>query len=562
MTKSDGDSAHQIDWKPPFGDPELRQQLRFGRSIARYALIVLAINLAIGLIVLASLRGVGALRAAAGERLTERISDFGRPPVLLLGVDPIAADRVRHAIGNDFDFGAPFSSELAEAFQESVRGQPNAKVIADTRYRNLWTLLDHVNYENNERLESAALTFLSGKLRPDRLSLNHYGLQDYLWRTYIVYVDDFMLAGRFTSARALAARAAAHLRMLDTPPDIVHQVDPGSTPWYSARQNLILLLEALTSESASMYLDPVAALNLYHATLELYPFAHQALLQRRLSRATLRLMREEEPGLLALSETSLVYQEDDAADLRPGLIETKARERLDRMRRDAVLQLAAHSDVGPRRAAAAQDACPVRLVLADLDERGPLFSGDLDSAVGRIRTRVHAAASTTSVCPEQQGGGEPEAGGSEEEARDAGDSLESLLLKDEKQLSSLLAIGEPGLQRAAELLVGIVRLRAAEHAEAQRLFRLAEASASPRVRDIALLNQARAIFWQAHQILAEDEISGERRRAIASAASAQIRELRPKIRERNFATDLAYYLNQLQLLAKGPPKPAAAEGAS
>jgi hypothetical protein len=361
-----------------------------------------------------------------------------------------------------------------------------------------------------------------------------------------------MASGRFTAARTLAAQAVAHFRQLDTTPSVVHdEVQADIEPWFRARQNLILLLDALFSESAAMYLDPGAALRLYHGVLELYPFAHQALLQRRLERTTLQLLRREDPGLLVFRATIDSYGAEAPYDLQPEAIEERAREQIQRLRRSALTRLAAAADVRPA-VYGLNPACTVERVAAQFTESGAIFSSGLRQAVAALEAelRQHGAVHAADCAGQSETQGQA---GSDVEPDAFEVQLDSAVLQDERVLARFLAIEEPRLRRFGELLVGIVRLRARQFDAARALFQRAAASPNPRIRDVALLDQARAIFWAGHAELAQDDLSAATRRERAHSAIAQIRALSTRIGERNFATDLAYYVGELQALAKGPP---------
>ena len=550
-------AAHEVDWRSPFAEPELRRQLRFRHHLTRYALGVLALNLAIAALFWGVWQGVAVLKTAALDRRHERIGEYGRPPLPLLGVDPIAADRVRRAVSKEFEFTSTYSSDVVEEFQASLKNDASAKPLLAGGYRNLWAMLEHVNYEGNREVEQAAIAFLAARLSQSQLSLNHYGMQGYLWNNYVVYIDDFVQSGRFTSARVLATQAAAHARRLDSLPSMVYQESPLRAPWFSARQNLFLLLDALFSESATMYVDPAAARRLYHGVLELYPFAHQALLERRVARVTVTLMRQEQPGLLVLHELEPGYGDDGSPRLAPQDIELLARKRIEHAARVARERVAAAIQSRPA-VLLRHGACAVRLASEQLAEQEPVFTESLENAQARLeyamRENAGPIAASCAADPAADAPGEEREGEYFDANSKGARAPISEFFADENVLRSLVASAEPQLQYFGELLVGVIRLRAGDYERAIASFKAAAASKNVRVRDLALLNRARAVFWSTHAQLPPEVTQPTVRAARTSAATAQIRALIPRVTERNYTSDLTYYLSELRAMA-APPKP-------
>jgi hypothetical protein len=552
---SAGAPVHEVDWEPPFRDPELRRRLGFNRRLLRFGLKIVLLNLALAAALFGTYKGATALHAAALERRFERIGEYGRPPVPLLGADPVWYDRVRGAIDAEFDFGSSYSSDFVHEFQQTLGA--DHKTFATTPYRNLWTMLTHVNFEGQEKVEADALTLLSTKLSRTQLELNHYGLHNYLWEGYVVYIDDFVRLGRFTSARRMAARAAEHARRLDSAPSIVHSEAGDRAPWFVASQNLLILLDALLSESAAMYSDPVAARLIYHSVLELYPFAHQRLLQHRLGVAVRDRVRQQHPALVVLFDLDGGGDDWYEGRLTPGEIDAEALRIVDQGARRHGLRLVAALD-DPPPALLRHASCAVPLAAGELQPDG-LFADSLVNASSRIARQVasHAgslAARCAGAVAEEQRPDPEEAEAMEDEA-----SLDSALLADEAHLARLLEIADPRLQRLGQLVVAAVKMRQGDHDAALSLYRSAGGGPAGRVTNLALLGQARATFWKAHAGLQGDEPGRAQRRAVTAGATARLRELAPRLTDENFRSDLDYYLGELRKLAE-PPAAGQTEG--
>jgi hypothetical protein len=275
-----------------------------------------------------------------------------------------------------------------------------------------------------------------------------------------------------------------------------------------------------------------------------------------LARTTVKLMRREQPGLLVLHEMASGYDEG-APRLAPPDIEPLARKAVERAARVAGERVAAAVQTRPA-ALVRHGACAVRAASAQVAENEPVFSESLEQAHTRLENAMREnarqiAASCAADATANTVRDEPEVAYFDADSEEARAPI-SEMFADEQVLKRLAATAEPPLQRIGELVVGVVRLRAGDHERAIASFRAAAASRNTRVRDLALLNRARAVFWSAHAQLPPEVMQPAVRAALTGAAAAQIRALLPQVTERNYATDLTYYLNELRAMAT-PPKP-------